>query len=585
VQTPTPDSSSSASNPYAPPSPEPAKNKKKSSAKPWIITGSCVVALAAAYFGTAAYVSSQVPANATVAGVNIGSMSQDDARKILLDQVQPLAEKPIEATVNGQKYTIDPVKAGLTLNIDQTIAELTSFDANPATIYERLTGSLSSDAAIDVDEAKLTAEVQALAKKTDAKVAEGNVSFKDGQAKLKKPVDGVALNVDEAVKVLSEDWEIAGPAIDLPAEVIKPQVSADALDEFYKGEVANLLDKDITLVSGKKSATISPESIAAAASYEVKDGKPSITLDDKKLYTAATKNSDLTSTAKDAKVVLKNGKPSIEESVKGISLETKDLGTKVLAASQTKNREAEVEMTETDADFTTADAKKLGIKEEIVEFSTPYPTYDTVRTKNLKAGSARVNGLVVKPGERFSLLEAFGPITLANGYYSSGVVENGFSSEAVGGGLSQISTQMYNVGFLAGYDDITHKPHSRWFDRYPAGREATLWEGQVDMIWENNTPYGVMIQAWVSGDRVHTRLWSTKYWKVTQDSSGKYNQTNPTTVHNKAKKCISESGGRKGFTIDITRHRETYDGSKKLPAETKSWTYSPWNKIVCDNKD
>ncbi|MGN0126305.1 VanW family protein [Glutamicibacter soli] len=581
MQTPTPENSSNVFQP-ATPAGNPKDGKRKSTAKPWIIAGSCVVAATAAYFGAAAFISSQVPANATIAGVNIGSLNQDEARTALETQVVPLAQEPIETTVNGKGYELDPAKAGLSLDVEQTIADLTDFEANPVKLYERLTGDFSAEAVIDVDQDRLTAQLGKLAAKADAKVTEGTITFKDGQATLSKPVDGVALDVEKSAEKIATDWEIAGPAMELPAEVTSPEVSAQKLQAFYDTQVASLLKKDVTLVSGDKSTAISPASMAAAASYSAKDGEPQLALDDEKLYLAATKNSDLSSTAKDAKIVLKGGKPTIVKSVKGISLETKDLGAKVLAASQTETRKAEVAMTESDADFTTADAEKLGIKEEIVEFSTPYPASDTVRTKNLKAGSARITGTIVKPGERFSLLQALGPITTANGYYSSGVVENGFSSEAVGGGLSQISTQMYNVGFLAGYDDITHKPHSRWFDRYPAGREATLWEGQVDMIWENNTPYGVMIEAWVSGDAVHTRLWSTKYWKVTQDSSGKYNQTDPKTVHNKADKCIAESGGRKGFSIDITRYRETVDGSKKLPAETKSWTYSPWNKIVCD---
>lgn len=581
MQTPTPENSSNVFQP-ATPAGNPKDGKRKSTAKPWIIAGSCVVAATAAYFGAAAFISSQVPANATIAGVNIGSLNQDEARTALETQVVPLAQEPIETTVNGKGYELDPAKSGLSLDVEQTIADLTDFEANPVKLYERLTGDFSAEAVIDVDQDRLTAQLGKLAAKADAKVTEGTITFKDGQATLSKPVDGVALDVEKSAEKIATDWEIAGPAMELPAEVTSPEVSAQKLQAFYDTQVASLLKKDVTLVSGDKSTAISPASMAAAASYSAKDGEPQLALDDEKLYLAATKNSDLSSTAKDAKIVLKGGKPTIVKSVKGISLETKDLGAKVLAASQTETRKAEVAMTESDADFTTADAEKLGIKEEIVEFSTPYPASDTVRTKNLKAGSARITGTIVKPGERFSLLQALGPITTANGYYSSGVVENGFSSEAVGGGLSQISTQMYNVGFLAGYDDITHKPHSRWFDRYPAGREATLWEGQVDMIWENNTPYGVMIEAWVSGDAVHTRLWSTKYWKVTQDSSGKYNQTDPKTVHNKADKCIPESGGRKGFSIDITRYRETVDGSKKLPAETKSWTYSPWNKIVCD---
>ncbi|WP_345474400.1 VanW family protein [Glutamicibacter ectropisis] len=560
------------------------KKKQKSKAKPWIIAGSCVVAVGAAYFGAAAFISSQVPANASIAGVNIGSMNGDEARAEIERVVAPLAEEPIKVTVNAKDYTIDPVKAGLSLNVDDTVNDLTSYTVNPVKLYERLTGDYEVTPELNVDQDKLSEQIEALAKKANAEVTEGKIEFANGAAKLSKPVDGVALKNDEAAKKISDDWSIGGAPIELPADVVNPEISADTLQKFYDDQVTKLLKGDVTLASGDKKAKLSTASIAAATTYTPKDGAPALTLDDKKLYKAATKNSDLSSTAKDAKIVLKNGKPSIEESTKGISLETDGLGAKVLAASATDNRTAEVKMTETEADFTTADAKKLGVKDAIVDFSTPYPASDTVRTKNLKAGAARVTGVIVKPGERFSLLNTLGPITTANGYFSSGVVENGFSSEAVGGGLSQISTMMYNVGFLAGYDDITHKPHSRWFDRYPAGREATLWEGQIDMIWENNTPYGVMVQAWVSDDAVHTRLWSTKYWKVSEKSSGKYNLTNPETKYNEAEKCVAESGGQKGFTIDITRYREAIDGSKKLPAETKSWTYSPWNKIVCGKK-
>lgn len=579
MQTPPQDST-----PTTPTNPSHNKKKPKSKAKPWIIGGSCAVAVVAAYFGAAAFVSSQVPANATIAGVNIGSMNSDEARAEIERVVSPLAQEPIEVKINGKDYTVDPAKAGLSLNVDGTVKDLTSYVVNPVKLYERLAGDYEVIPELNVDQQKLSEQIEALAKKANAEVTEGKIEFADGAAKLSKPVDGVVLDNEAAIEKFSEDWSIAGPPIELPAEVIKPQISSDTLQKFYDDQVKSLLKGDVELVSGDKKASLSPASIAAAASYAPKDGAPALTLDDKKLYKAATSNSDLSSTAKDAKIVLKGGKPSIQASTKGISLETEGLGAKVLAASATENRTAEVKMTEKEAEFTTAEAKKLGIKEPIVDFSTPYPASDTVRTKNLKAGAARVTGVVVKPGERFSLLDTLGPITVANGYFSSGVVENGFSAEAVGGGLSQISTMMYNVGFLAGYDDITHKPHSRWFDRYPAGREATLWEGQIDMIWENNTPYGVLVQAWVSDDAVHTRLWSTKYWDVSQKSSGKYNQTDPETKYNTAEKCVPESGGKKGFTIDITRYRETFDGSKKLPAETKSWTYSPWHKIVCGEK-
>jgi len=578
VQTPSPDSSSSPS-----PSNRP-KDQGRNKAKPWIITGSCVVAAAALYFGGAALISAQVPANASIAGVSIGSMNQDDARAALNKSVAPLAAKPFDVLVNSQSYTMDPVKAGLSLNVDDTVADLTGYEANPVELIDRLTSKYTATASIDVDQDKLNSQLAALAKKADAKVTEGDITFAEGKATLVKPVDGVSLKQDEAAQVLTSDWRIGAPAIELPSDIAKPEISEETLQSFYDDKVKALLKDKVSLTSDKKKVDISAAAIAAAASYTPKDGTPAITLDDKKLFKAATTNSEFSSTAKNARITLSGGKPTITKSTTGLALETEGLGAKVLAATETKERTAKVVLKTSEADFTTADAKKLGIKEEIVEFSTPYPTSDKVRTKNLHAGSNRINGTVIKPGENFSLLQALGPITVANGYFSSGVVESGFSTEAVGGGLSQISTQLYNVGFLAGYDDVTHKPHSRWFERYPAGREATLWEGQVDMVWKNNTPYGVMIQAWVSGDRVHTRLWSTKYWKVSQKSSGKYDKTNPETRYNPADKCVSERGGQKGFSIDITRNRSTIDGSKTLPPDVKSWTYQPWHKVVCGEK-
>src|SRR5699024_7073187 len=143
-----------------------------------------------------------------------------------------------------------------------------------------------------------------------------------------------------------------------------------------------------------------------------------------------------------------------------------------------------------------------------------------------------INGTIVEPGENFSLLGVLAPITTARGYVSSGVVEDGFATSALGGGLSQLSTQMYNAGLYAGMDDVEHKPHSRWFDRYPRGHEATLWAPRGDMVWHNNTDYGVYVQMWLAGQRVHTRLWSTEVWDVNVSTSQAYNITQPRTVYN-----------------------------------------------------
>lgn len=559
------------------------RGPERKSRRGWLIAGASVALAAGLYAGAAAFVGSQIPANTTVHGVNVGSLSAEAARQVLEHKLSPEAAKKITVAVNGKEETLDPATAGLGLDIDRTLDGLTGFDLNPANLIKRVTGQLHIEPVLDVDDAKLRGAVEALAPKFAAKTTEGKLAFDGAKPVLTKPVTGVELNLDESVTVLANGWFDAADPIALPATLTAPKTSQETLEKALEETAKPLVEGPIKLTDGKSSASLSPAQLAAAASFKIADDAVTMSLDPKKLAEAASEGSDgFKSSAKDARIVLSGGKPTVIPSANGKSIDEKGLDKLVLAASLDKDRTAKVKLATTVPKLTTEAAKKLGVKEAIVNFSTPYPASDTVRTKNLYAGSKRLNGVLVMPGETFSLEKALGPITTANGYYGSGVVVNGFATEAVGGGLSQISTQMYNAGFLAGYDDITHKPHSRWFERYPAGREATLWEGQVDMAWKNNTPYAVMIEAWVGGGRVHTRLWSTDYWTVKSTSSAKYNFTNPRTTYNPAEKCVPENGGKKGFSINVTRSRTSAE--KTLPAETKSWTYQPWNKVVCGKK-
>ena len=557
--------------------------RQRKSRRGWYIAGASVLLVGGVYAGAAAYLGTQIPANTTVHGVNIGSLSPEAANQVLNDELKPLAAKPVALAVGDKKENLDPAKSGLGIDVDSTLEGLTGFTLEPKALFERLTGTLQVEPKFVIDQAKLNTSLESLAPKFATATAEGKLEFEGAKPVLTKPVTGQAVDLEAATQQVSKQWFDAADPIELPVTKSEPKISADAFDKFLTDTVKPLVAEPIKLTDGTSTATLSPTQLANAASIKTDGDKLSMVLNDEKLIAAAAEGSDgFKSTAKDAKIVFSGGKPTVVPSQTGKSIDPAGLAEKVLASSKDADRSVKVTLTTVEPELSTAQAKALGVNDPIVTFSTPYPAADTVRTKNLYAGSKRLTGVVVMPGETFSLEKALGPITTANGYYGSGVVVNGFATEAVGGGLSQISTQMYNAGFLAGYDDITHKPHSRWFERYPAGREATLWEGQVDMKWKNNTPYAVMIENWVGGGKVNTRLWSTKYWTVGSQSSAKYNFTNPSTTKNPASNCKPESGGKKGFSINVTRTRSSAD--KTLPAETKSWTYQPWNKVVCSNK-
>jgi vancomycin resistance protein YoaR len=76
--------------------------------------------------------------------------------------------------------------------------------------------------------------------------------------------------------------------------------------------------------------------------------------------------------------------------------------------------------------------------------------------------------------------------------------------------------------FFAGLKDIQHQPHTLYIDRYPAGREATVAWPSLDLKFENDTKYGVLVQAYIvkgtpsRQGSITVKMWSTKtYDKIT----------------------------------------------------------------------
>ena len=54
------------------------------------------------------------------------------------------------------------------------------------------------------------------------------------------------------------------------------------------------------------------------------------------------------------------------------------------------------------------------------------------------------------------------------------VIRRFLPREAVGGGISQFATTLFNAAFFAGLDIPEYQSHSIYITRYPYGREATL---------------------------------------------------------------------------------------------------------------
>jgi vancomycin resistance protein YoaR len=135
---------------------------------------------------------------------------------------------------------------------------------------------------------------------------------------------------------------------------------------------------------------------------------------------------------------------------------------------------------------------------------------------NIRRPAKYLNGQVVGPGQQFSFLQAVGPITAANGWAMGGVILNGQSEHtgAIGGGICSASTTMFNAAAKAGLQIDERHAHFYYINRYPIGRDATVYSDGTrvwDLKWTNDTANPILIRAWTtrgSKEYITIQLWS-----------------------------------------------------------------------------
>jgi vancomycin resistance protein YoaR len=140
--------------------------------------------------------------------------------------------------------------------------------------------------------------------------------------------------------------------------------------------------------------------------------------------------------------------------------------------------------------------------------------------------------------------------------------------------------------FFAGLEDVEHKTHSFYIDRYPVGREATVAWPTVDLRFRNDTPYGVLISAHVkpstpsSQGVVTVSMYSTRYWDITSTTSDRYNYTEEQTRVLRTPDCYPNDG-YSGFDVDVTRFFRRHGQRALDHRETFHTHYIPSDTVVC----
>jgi vancomycin resistance protein YoaR len=241
--------------------------------------------------------------------------------------------------------------------------------------------------------------------------------------------------------------------------------------------------------------------------------------------------------------------------------------------------------------------EQLGIRELVQTEVSYFYGSSSARVQNIQTSTSRFHGLLVAPGEIFSMAKAMGEISLNTGYAEALIIYNGQTIEGIGGGVCQVSTTLFRTAFHLGFPIDERHPHAYRVSYYEkiagnridpglAGLDATVFVPLVDLKFTNDTPYWLLMETYVSpqSNTITWKFYSTSDGRrVTYDSSGPTNlveppkplyRENPALAKGEIKQVDWDAQG-----ADVLVNRNVYLNNSIYFQDSFSTHYEPWRAV------
>lgn len=186
----------------------------------------------------------------------------------------------------------------------------------------------------------------------------------------------------------------------------------------------------------------------------------------------------------------------------------------------------------------TATGAELGITELLWAETSYFYGSSAERIQNIQAASARFHGVLVAPGEVFSMGETMGDVSLESGFAEALIIYGGRTIKGVGGGVCQVSTTLFRTAFFSGFPIVERYSHAYRVSYYEmtasggvnsqfAGLDATVYFPLVDFKFRNDSPYWILMETYVN---VNARTLTWKFYSTKDGRAVDWKTTGPTNV-------------------------------------------------------
>jgi vancomycin resistance protein YoaR len=381
---------------------------------------------------------------------------------------------------------------------------------------------------------------------------------------------------------------LANEKITVELEKDAPEITSAQALPWVDMAAQVLSSAPFQLAYGDRLWELSKDQVREWLEFQLVDNQPTVGLN------RAALGDYLKQIAGEINVPVKEGKFSMAEgkvkefqpSQDGLELQSGD--SAVIINEKIKQigiKEIDLAVTVTKPATNMGDINDLGIKELIGEGHSNFKGSPKNRRHNIGVGADALNGILIKPGEEFSLVKALGKIEASTGYLPELVIKGNKTIPEYGGGLCQIGTTTFRVVLDAGLPILERKNHSYRVSYYePAGTDATIYDPKPDFRFLNDTGHYILFTTEISGDDLYFRFYGTRDGRTVEQTTPRvFNQVRPgptrliETLDLKPgeKKCIERA--HTGADTEFTRTVVYANGEKKIDVFKSH--YKPWQEV------
>ncbi len=478
----------------------------------------------------------------SVLGAYVGGLNRQQALTAVQERLDDYERELISVSYGSTSLRLSPAKIDTKFDPEKAVdlaleyGRRGSWTTRLKVQLLALAGRPTNLAAYSYSDAKLAPYLQEIDRDISRPVVNASFNVSGTSVTVNEAQPGQRLNMGSLVLKLKEHLANADPEpISAPVTDIKPVIDTASLASV-RPRAAQYVDGPIRLsVSGREFVIKEDEIVTwlkltrgVAHDFEqtlnLKDYQPvaplvSLELNESKIeaYVAdLAKKTDVS--GQNAALSITDGRATVfRPSQAGVVLDQPKAIESIKTAlnGSLTARKVSLAVKVKKPDVTEDNLNELGIKELISEGISAFPGSTPERLQNIRAGSARYNGVLLKPGEVFSFGELLGDVGPETGYLPSLVIIGTKIEKQYGGGLCQVSSTAYRAALNAGLPILERTNHSYAVSYYTQpygvpGVDATIYYPPVDFKFRNDTANYILIQTILEGSSLKFQFYGTK---------------------------------------------------------------------------